>query len=63
MRNASFNEDSLKELFCFINETQPEINQVQNQILNKKSQHYHLIKIIDMYYGQIGYDKEIKEGK
>lgn len=61
MKNKAFNETSLNELFDFINENETEIDNAQKLIMTKIKQHYPAMKIIDMYFWQIGYDKEVKE--
>ena len=61
MEHASFNEASLNELFNFIDKNQNEVIQVQKLILSKTQIHYPQMKILDMYFWQIGYDKELKE--
>ena len=61
MQHTSFNEASLNELFNFIDKNQNEIIQAQKLILNKTQIHYPQMKILDMYFWQIGYDKELSE--
>jgi len=61
MEHTSFNEASLNELFNFIDKNQNEVIQVQKLILSKTQIHYPQMKILDMYFWQIGYDKELKE--
>lgn len=63
MTHTSFNEASLKELFDFIGDNENEFDQAQKLILSKTNKHYPLMKILDMYFWQIGYEKEIKEKK
>jgi hypothetical protein len=57
MKHTDFNEDSLNELFNFIDKNKEEIDQVQKLITDKTQRHYPLMKILDMYFWQIGYDK------
>jgi hypothetical protein len=54
---TGFNEDSLNELFNFIDKNKEEIDHVQKLITAKTQRHYPLMKILDMYFWQIGYDK------
>lgn len=61
MRHTGFNEDSLKELFEFIEENKNQIEEAQKHIQTKTQKHYPLMKILDMYFWQIGYDKVFKE--
>jgi hypothetical protein len=63
MENTRFNESSLNELFNFIDEYRREIVQAQKLIKTKTNLHYPLMKILDMYFWQIGYDKEENEKK
>lgn len=60
LKNTPFNYASLNELFDFIDENRTEIEKVQKLILIKTKQHYPVMKILDMYFWQIGYDKEQK---
>lgn len=59
MKHASFNESSLLELFNFINNNKYELGAAQKLILSKTDNHYPIMKILDMYFWQIGYDIEI----
>lgn len=61
MQHTGFNESSLNELFNFIGNNKNEIRQAQNIILSKTQRHYPLMKILDMFFWQIGYDKDVKE--
>jgi len=61
MKHTGFNEASLNELFNFIVANKNEIDQAQKLIKNKTKSHYPIMKIIDMYFWQIGYDKDVKE--
>ncbi len=63
MEHTGFNEASLNELFNFIDDNKKEIDQAQKLIKTKTQRHYPLMKILDMYFWQIGYDKEVKEKK
>jgi hypothetical protein len=63
MEHTGFNEASLNELFNFIDKNKKEIDQVQKLITAKTQRHYPLMKILDMYFWQIGYDKDVKEKK
>ncbi len=61
MEHTGFNEASLNELLNFIDYNKKELDQAQNLIKTKTKTHYPLMKILDMYFWQIGYDKEVKE--
>jgi hypothetical protein len=63
MEHTCFNESSLTELFYYIEENEKEIVQVQKYIKTKINRHYPLMKILDMYFWQIGYDKNLKKKK
>jgi len=58
-----FNHISLTELFDFIDSNKTEIDNAQKIILSKTNKHYPIMKILDMYFWQIGYDKEVKDKK
>lgn len=61
MQHTGFNEASLTELFNFIDKNLKEIDQAHKSIKTKTHSHYPIMKILDMYFWQIGYDN--KEGK
>lgn len=61
MKNKIFNYASLNELFDFIDNNKAEINNIQKNILIETKQYYPIMKILDMYFWQIGYDKEIEQ--
>jgi hypothetical protein len=63
MKHTGFNDASLNELFNFIEKNKTEIEQAQSLIKTQSQRHYPLMKIFDMYFWQIGYDKEVKEKK
>jgi hypothetical protein len=60
MQHINFNEASLNELFNFLDKNKKEILQAQKLINSKIQRHYPLMKILDMYFWQIGYDKDVK---
>ncbi len=55
MQHFKFQEDSLKELFWFIMENEVEISQCQKQIIETTGLYYPLMKIVDMFFWQVGY--------
>ena len=61
MKNITFNETSLNELFDFIDKNKTEIDKAQKLILTQTKKHYPVMKILDMYFWQTGYDKEVRE--
>lgn len=61
IKNTTFNETSIYELFDFIDKNKTEIDNVQKLILTQTNQHYPIMKILDMYFWQTGYDKEVRE--
>lgn len=63
MKHIGFNEASLNELFNFIDNNKNEIDEAQKLIRTETQRHYPLMKILDMYFWQIGYDNEVKEKK
>lgn len=60
MRCYRFNTDSLLELFQFTDRNRNEIEEVQQTIRKKFQCHYPIMKIVDMYFWQIGYDYNLK---
>lgn len=60
IENTTFNKTSLNELFGFIDKNRTEIESVQKHILAQTNQHYPVMKILDMYFWQTGYDKDVK---
>jgi hypothetical protein len=63
MQHTGFNDASLNELFNFTDKNKKEIDQAQKLIMTKTQRHYPLMKILDMYFWQIGYDKDVKDKK
>lgn len=61
MKHTIFNDNSLNELFDFIDSNRTEIENAQKLILTTTHKHYPIMKILDMYFWQIGYDKDVKE--
>lgn len=62
MKHTNFNNASINELFDFIDHNKPELKEAQELIFNMTRKHYPVMKILDMFFWQIGYDKE-NEGK
>ena len=60
MTHTKFNASSLAELFDFIDKNRFEIENAQQLIKNKTKNHYPIMKILDMFFWQIGYDKDVK---
>lgn len=58
MSYTRFNDSSLNELFDFIDEYRTDIEESQQYIKSKTKNHYPIMKILDMFFWQIGYDKE-----
>ena len=56
MEHTVFNEASLNELLTFIDNNRKEINQAQKLIQKSTQRYYPVMKIVDMYFWQIGYD-------
>ncbi|OMP75282.1 hypothetical protein, partial [[Flexibacter] sp. ATCC 35208] len=63
MEHTGFNKISLNELFNFIDKNRSDIDRAQLLIETKTPKHYPLMKILDMYFWQIGYDKDVKSRK
>lgn len=60
LKHSKFNAASLKGLFTFINDNITEIKKCQTLIQQKIQRHYPVMKVLDMYFWQVGYDKDIK---
>lgn len=58
---SRFDENSLKQLFAFAVHSKDEIQEFQNKVYKKLRLYYPVMKILDMYFWQIGYDKEIEK--
>jgi len=56
-----FDANSLVEIFDFISGHYQEIEESQNVILRRFNKHYPIMKVIDMYFWQIGYDADLEE--
>jgi hypothetical protein len=63
INNIHFNESSLNELFDYIENNEIEIKEAQKLIFTKTKYHYPIMKILDMYFWQIGYEKSILSNK
>lgn len=61
IQNKVFDDASLDELFDFVEENRTEIKDAQKLILTKINKFYPIMKILDMYFWQIGYDKELMQ--
>jgi hypothetical protein len=59
MTNKKFNEASLKELFTFVDDNKSDIEVAQKKIMDKTKSHYPVMKVLDMYFWQIGYDRGV----
>lgn len=61
MKYTTLDINSLNDLFWFIDNNKNEIDNAQKLIRTKTGKHYPIMKIVDMYFWQIGYDKELEE--
>jgi hypothetical protein len=61
LKNFTFGGNSLKELFDFVEANKKEIEECQQYMLTNTKKHYSIMKIVDMYFWQIGYEKEITD--
>jgi hypothetical protein len=57
----TFNNNSLHELFDFIERNINEMKECQEYLLNGTKKHYSIMKIVDMYFWQLGYEKELSK--
>lgn len=58
IKETSFDEDALKALFSFMDKNKAEIQGSQKLIREETGWYYPLMKIVDMYFWQTGYDEE-----
>lgn len=58
LKNFAFSNRSLIELFDFIEKNKADIIAIQRTIWTMTNKHYPIMKIIDMYFWQIGYEKD-----
>ncbi|TKC62488.1 hypothetical protein FBD94_09745 [Pedobacter hiemivivus] len=61
IQKRKFNIEGLKEILNFYNENLHEIESCRNLIQKKRAKHYPAMKIIDMYFWQLGYNKFLEE--
>lgn len=59
MKHSSFDSLSLNELLDFAAQHQADIKTSQDLVQTLTQKHYPLMKILDMYFWQIGYDSAI----
>lgn len=59
LQNRYFDKASLTELFNYIGENGKEILQAQAEIKQATQKHYPVMKILDMHFWQIGYNKDM----
>lgn len=59
MEDAKFDDDSLRNLFNFLEENQVQIRNCQTTAKKKTKNYYPKMKIVDMYFWQLGYDSEL----
>lgn len=56
IKKRKFNEEGLNAIFDFYDQHFAEINTSKELIFDKTGNHYPALKIVDMYFWQIGYD-------
>ena len=56
MKYSRFQDKSLKELFDFIDFNRETVLESQQMVQDRLNRHYPVMKIIDMYFWQLGYD-------
>lgn len=61
IKKRTFTKASLEELFDFYDNHDNEFQSAQQTIMEKIGLHYPIMKIMDMYFWQIGYDDEMKK--
>lgn len=63
LKCCTFTKNGLVELFDFVKSNQKSIKQTQDFVIEKTNHYYPIMKIIDMYFWQIGYDFEMENKK
>jgi len=61
MSYNKFNGSSLNELFDFIDKHRTDIDEAQQYVKTVTEKHYPIMKIMDMFFWQIGYSKFLRE--
>ncbi len=56
---TSFNRNSINALLELVEKHKSELIKLQQQIKEQTNKHYPLMKLVDMYFWQIGFDKEV----
>lgn len=57
---SKFNKSSISQLLQFAIESEAEIKEFQNKVFKELNVYYPVMKVLDMYFWQIGYDKEME---
>lgn len=60
-KKCRFDGDGMQELFTFIATNKTAITEAQKIAQKKTNNHYPVMKIIDMFFWQIGYDSKLEE--
>lgn len=60
MRYKSFSKQSLLELFDLISNEKMEIKNIQNFVMEQLGHHYPAMKIVDMFFWQVGFNSSNK---
>jgi len=61
MNKCGFGKEGLEEVFLFIEKNESGVKRAQRLAKKKTNNHYPIMKIIDMYFWQLGYDSERKK--
>lgn len=61
IKKKEFNEESLLEIFAFIVKHKDDFQGAHELIFNKTHVHYPIMKLVDMYFWQLGYDLALEE--
>lgn len=61
IKTRIFNEQSFRTLLSFAERHRSEIQHCQKLILESSGRHYPIMKIIDMFFWQIGYEEDLKK--
>lgn len=60
-KRTKLNKKTLLVRFDFIEQRHIELNECKILIKNRTGRHYPIMKITDMYFWKLGYDKELEE--
>jgi hypothetical protein len=60
LQGKTFNEKSLEELFSYTSSQKNELTEIQDFILIEHKKYYPIMKIVDVYFWQLGYEEDLR---